>query len=216
MASGSIRSELFATTRGRRACDSSRGPIRGRTTQIRSYRGEVRRALATSVAVVLGGVLTVGCSGGQASDSPQSSAQHQATITTSGTTPLSWLSSTARPMNKLLNTYQNAILLATRVTSEVTAGVFFNHLASACAAMLKDADKAQRVPPAPSTALATSWQAMVTQTKAYALDCLTLTRTHSTADLNRWNSSLKTMDTANAALNSAVAIVRTAATAQAG
>jgi hypothetical protein len=43
---------------------------------------------------------------------------------------------------------------------------------------------------------------------AYADDCLTLTRTQSNAALTRWNDSLKAMDSANGALNAAVAAVR--------
>jgi hypothetical protein len=49
---------------------------------------------------------------------------------------------------------------------------------------------------------------MVTETVAYADDCLTLTRTQSNAALTRWNDSLKAMDSANGALNAAVAAVR--------
>ena len=49
---------------------------------------------------------------------------------------------------------------------------------------------------------------MTAHTEAYASDCLTLTRTHSTAALKRWNQSLALMNSANGALNSEVSAIR--------
>ncbi len=49
---------------------------------------------------------------------------------------------------------------------------------------------------------------MAITTEDYATSCVTLTHTGSSADLNRWNETLKAMDSANATLNTEVAKIR--------
>ena len=132
------------------------------------------------------------------------------------TTPLAWLVAEAKPTNKRLNQDQAEILVASRSAKEASAGTFFAHLASACTAMLRDARRARGLPKAPSATLSAAWYSMATATETYASDCLTLTRTHSNASLTTWNTSLKTMDTANAALNSVVSAIRSGASGSAG
>ena len=132
------------------------------------------------------------------------------------TTPLAWLVAEAKPTNRRLNQDQAEVLAASRSTNGVGASTFFAHLASACTAMLDDARRAQGLPKAPSATLAAAWHGMATATATYASDCLTVTRTHSSASLTTWNTSLKTMDTANAALNSVVSAVRSGASGSGG
>jgi hypothetical protein len=125
---------------------------------------------------------------------------------------LDWLTTEARPTNKALNDDQAAVLQATKSGGgETSPAVFFTHLAKACRQFEDDAKKARALPTAPSTALESVWQQMAKATVDYATSCLTLTRTDSKADLTRWNATLKTMDSANAALNTEVAKVRAAA-----
>ena len=74
--------------------------------------------------------------------------------------------------------------------------------------MLEHADKAQSVPAAPSSSLTAAWAAMISKTKAYAAQCVTLTHTHSNADLLTWRTSLAVMNSANGKFNAAVAAAR--------
>jgi hypothetical protein len=127
------------------------------------------------------------------------------------TTPLGWLVAEAKPFNGKLNRDQEAVLVASRSTGEVTAGQYYAHLASSCTAMLRDARHASHLPTAPSTSLQSAWHAMTTATETYASDCLALTRSRNSASFTRWNKSLEAMDTASAALNTVVAQVRQSA-----
>ena len=122
--------------------------------------------------------------------------------------PLSWLSVKARPWNKRLNDDQAFIDTASGANPEIGASAYFARLASACTRLSHDARLAMQIPTAPSRHLAEAWRAMTVHTENYASDCLTVTRTHSSASLTRWNQSLKAMNTANGNLNSAVAVVR--------
>ena len=128
---------------------------------------------------------------------------------------LSWLSAKARPFNKKLNDDQAVVDVASAATSELDVTAYFGRLAWACTRLADDARRAQEVQAAPTASLATVWQHMVAHTETYASDCLTLTRTRSTAALARWDRSLKAMNSASGALNSEVNAVRSGSNAPA-
>ncbi len=121
---------------------------------------------------------------------------------------LAWLTTEARPANGRLNRDQVTIVSITRTGGEATAGVFFSELHTACRSMLVDARRAARLPKAPTAALQKDWQAMARATATYASDCLTLTRTRTSASFTRWNASLHPMNLASATLNTLVQQIR--------
>jgi hypothetical protein len=165
-----------------------------------------RRISLVATGILVGGLMSMGCGSSQAVSPPRTST---ITTTSSSQTPdYAWLSSKAEPWNHRLNHDQGAIDVASSQTGKVTAAAYFARLATACRQMLDDAGKAQSISHAPSSELDAAWHGMVAQTKAYASDCLTLARTHATADLTTWNNSLAVMNTANGAFNNAVATVR--------
>ena len=182
-----------------------------------SYRDGVRRSGLVVVLVVTLGVVAVACGGGgSASTAPSTSTapSHGAGSTTPRSftgSPLAWITSEARPWNGRLNRDQAAVDAASSRTSEESASTFFHGLQVACTRMAQDASKSQALPPAPSGQLSQAWLAMTAETQRYADDCLALVRFRSTAALTTWQDSLKSMDTANASLNSVVAAIRAAA-----
>ncbi len=123
-------------------------------------------------------------------------------------TALAWLTTQGRPLNQVLNHDQATVLRDTKDGTETNVSAFFDRLAAACRQFRHDAVEAQQLPAAPSAVLASAWRTMATTTEAYASSCLTLARTHTSADLTRWNNRLKAMDTANRTLNAEVATVR--------
>ena len=129
---------------------------------------------------------------------------------------MAWLTQEARPSNKVLNGDQIAVLQASKAGNSTNSSAFFTRLATACRRFQGDAEKAHALPPAPSATLESIWRAMATTTEAYATSCLTLTHTGANADLTRWNDSLKSMDSANAALNAEVAKIRGASSGPTG
>jgi hypothetical protein len=155
----------------------------------------------------MGGLLVASCSG-----SPTAA---RATTTTSSATyigtALSWLTTKGRPFNKKLNDDQALVDTASVTSPEIGAATYFARLAEACSRLNADARLAQRVQAAPSGSLEGAWLSMTAHTETYALDCLTLTHTRSSASLTRWNQSLTAMNAANGALNAAVAAVRSQA-----
>jgi hypothetical protein len=100
------------------------------------------------------------------------------------------------------------VLRDSRSGGETNPSAFFSHLAAACRQFKADAEKARALPPAPTVGLESAWQTMAITTEDYATSCVTLTHTGSSADLNRWNETLKAMDSANATLNTEVAKIR--------
>ena len=152
--------------------------------------------------MLVGAVILVGCGSSSSVSSTTTSAPHF------DGTALSWLTSELRPFNRTLNNDQAAVDAASATTSESDASAFFGRLAGACTRLRDDARRAGNVASAPDPSLETAWQAMVTNTANYAEDCLALTRTKSNAALTRWDDSIKTMNSANGALNAAVAAVR--------
>ena len=186
-------------------------PVRrpGRWTGAR-YGVEVAR-LGTMAAVVFGcAALLVGCGGGStASTTTSTSAGAAATAPFRGT-PLAWITTEARPWNGRLNRDQAAVDSAsTSTTGEVAAATYFQRLQVACSQMARDASMAQRLPKAPTARLDQAWLAMTAGTEQYAVDCLALARTGSSADLTTWQNSLRSMDAANASLNTVVGAIRT-------
>jgi hypothetical protein len=123
---------------------------------------------------------------------------------------LSWLSTKARPWNKKLNDDQRAVLVDSAATNKTDPTAFFTRLKSACTELGHDARGAGQVQKAPTESLASAWKEMTDRTATYADDCLALTRTRSNADFTRWNTSLRSLNLANAALNTIVASVRSA------
>jgi hypothetical protein len=162
--------------------------------------------VAVAVAV---GLVAAGC-GGTSSGSPSAPvpAQRAAAPPGSASSDVNWLTAKAEPWNHTLNQDQTAIDVATTATSTSDSKAYFTRLGTACQAMLEHADKAQFVPAAPSSSLTAAWAAMISKTKAYAAVCVTLTRTHSNADLLKWRNSLAVMNSANGKFNTAVAAVR--------
>lgn len=158
----------------------------------------------TVIGLVIAGLILVGCS------SSPSATQQTTTSSTSGdtTSAIAWLTTKAEPWNHILNADQGGIDAASKTTSGVSSATYFSRLRSACTKMFDDASKAGDISTAPSSELDEAWRAMATQTKAYASDCLTLTRTHANADLATWNNSLNSMNSASGLFNSAVATVR--------
>jgi hypothetical protein len=144
--------------------------------------------------------------GGSASTAPPTTVGHTAVYTGSA---FSWLSTKARPWNKKLNDDQKAVNVAAASRPANPTG-FFTRLASACSHLADDSRSAGQVQKAPTASLAAAWTGMTDRTRIYANDCLALARTHSNADLTRWNTSLDAMDSANAALNADVDAVRSA------
>jgi len=163
----------------------------------------VKRTLALVTGTLLGAVVLVGCGGSSASTPASTTNAPHATESA-----LSWLTSEVKPHNGTLNTDQAEVVAASAASSKSDAASFFGRLKTACTQLRDDAERAGDVPTAPTVSLEASWKGMVTETVAYADDCLTLTRTQSNAALTRWNDSLKAMDSANGALNAAVAAVR--------
>jgi hypothetical protein len=182
------------------------------------YVVSMNRTWSAGVCLLIGGVTALGCGG------TNSAAGGQATTTTiSGRqagTALVWLSSIAEPWNHKLNGDQQSIDTASAASAgssgTAAANTYFARLGTACSKMVDDAGQAQNIARAPSAALDQAWRTMVVQTKKYATDCVTLTRSHSNADLSTWNNSLKSMNTANAAFNAQVAVVHPPAPAAAG
>ena len=162
-----------------------------------------------AVLLATGFVLT-GC-GGSPSATPATTAPSTVSSAPYAGTALSWLSTKARPWNKTLNDDQAVVVTASRATAEGDSGTYFARLAAACTRLHGDALEAEHVQTAPAPALASVWHSMTVHTGTYASDCLALTRTHSSASLTRWDQSLNAMNTANAALNAAVAAVRSQA-----
>jgi hypothetical protein len=158
---------------------------------------------------LIGGLMVLGCN---SSSTPAPSASTSTSISTAKApaiaTPLAWLEAEGKPANKLLNGDQVAVLKASRASTAIGASTFFDHLTSACSAMLHDAHHARNLPGPPSAQLAAAWRTMAATTATYASDCLTVTRTRSSSSLTTWNNSLQAMDTANGSLNSVVAAIR--------
>ena len=162
-----------------------------------------------AILLTAGFVLT-GCSGSPSANPARTAPSTDGSAPYAGTA-LSWLSAEARPWNKTLNDDQAVVVRASQATAEGDSGTFFTRLAAACTRLHDDALEAQHIQTAPSPGLASVWHSMTVHTGTYASDCLTLTRTHSSASLTRWDQSLNAMNTANAALNAAVAAVRSQA-----
>lgn len=182
----------------------------------RYYLVGVNRIWLAGICVLAAGATALGC--GSTSPPPP-----QAAGTTNGQSgaALAWLSSVAEPWNHTLNGDQQAIDTASAASGGATASgaaadAYFAGLGAACSKMADDAGQAQNIARAPSAVLDQAWRTMVANTKEYATDCLTLTRTKSQADLTTWNSSLKSMNTANAAFNAQVAIVHPPSSETAG
>jgi hypothetical protein len=167
----------------------------------------MNRIWLAGVCVLTAGAVALGCGGSTAPPPPQAASP---TSSEAGAA-LVWLSSIAEPWNHKLNNDQQAIDTASAASASSTgaaaANAYFAGLGAACSKMVDDTGQAQDITHAPSAALDQAWRTMVAQTRQYATDCLTLTRTHSTADLTTWNNSLKSMNNANAAFNTQVAIV---------
>ncbi len=159
----------------------------------------------TAIGLVIAGLILVGCS-----SSPSTTQKTTTTSSVSGgtTSAIAWLTTKAEPWNHILNADQGGIDAASKTTSGVSGATYFSRLRSACTKMFDDASKAGDISTSPSSELDEAWRAMAAQTKAYASRCLTLTRTHSNADLAAWNSSLNSMNSASGLFNSAVATVR--------
>ena len=164
----------------------------------------MKRTLALATGTLLGALALAGC-GGSSSSTPTSTTTSGAHT---GESALAWLTSEVRPHNGTLNKDQAEVVAASAASAESDAASFFGRLKTACTQLRDDAQRAGDVPPAPTSSLEASWKGMVTETVAYADDCLTLARTQSNADLTRWDDSLKAMDSANSTLNAAVAAVR--------
>jgi hypothetical protein len=168
----------------------------------------VKRAWTIAAGLVLCGVTAMGCGGSPVATTTTSTSPYTGSA-------LSWLSAKARPSNKKLNDDQSVVDAASAATSETDPTTYFDRLASACTRLAADAHQAGEVQVAPTAPLAAAWRNMTCRTGSYARDCLTLTRTHSSAALNRWNQSLQAMNSANDALNSEVNAVRSRANAPA-
>ncbi len=183
------------------------GPI------VRVRRVASRVLLATGV--LIGGMAAAAC-GNTTSTTPSTAPRQPGTSAAGHTAAYDWLSTTAEPWNHRLNRDQVAIDTASGRATGVSADTYFRRLETACATMFADASKAQAITRAPSSALDGTWRDMTAQSRSYASDCLHLAHSHSTADFTTWNSSLKTMNTANASFNAAVASVRAASTGAPG
>jgi len=164
----------------------------------------MNRAWLAGVFLLMAGATALGCGGTNSSTGGQ--ATSTAVSGQQAGTALGWLSSIAEPWNHKLNGDQQAIDTASAASSG-NAGPYFARLGTVCSKMVDDAGRAQSISRAPSAALDQAWRTMLVQTKKYAADCVTLTRTHSNTDLSTWNNSLKGMNTANAAFNAQVAVV---------
>ena len=207
---------INSSDNGPKALHPGGRPVRqhdGSGPDLRVRRVASRVLLAAGV--LIGGMATAAC--GSASSTTPSTAPRQPSTSVAGhTAAYNWLATTAEPWNHRLNRDQVAIDTASGRATGVSTGSYFRRLETACATMFSDASKAQAITRAPSRALDTTWQDMTVQSKGYASDCLHLARSHATADFTTWNSSLKTMNAANASFNAAVASVRAASTGAAG
>jgi hypothetical protein len=165
--------------------------------------------MVVALAAVAVGLVVGGC-GGTASGSPGAPvpAHRAAPVPGPPSSNLNWLTGKAEPWNHTLNQDQTAIDVATTATSTSDSKAYFTRLGTACQTMLEHADQAQSVPAAPSSSLTAAWAGMISKTKAYASQCVTLTHTHSNADLLTWRTSLAVMNSANGKFNTAVAAVR--------
>jgi hypothetical protein len=169
----------------------------------------VKRVWTIVAGLVMGGATAMGCGGSPAATTTTSAPAYTGSA-------LSWLSAKARPLNKKLNDDQVVVDAASADINETDPATYFGRLASGCTRLADDARQAGEVQAAPTASLGAAWQHMVARTETYASDCLTLTRTHSTAALNRWNQGLTAMNSANGALNAVVNAVRSGPSAPAG
>jgi len=173
-----------------------------------------RRPLA--VAVVAGvALLAAACANPMSSPrttKPPSSSTAPAGISSTGSpgSAYSWLSFRAVPANKVLNAAQNGVVVASRPTPGESSGSFFAALRSTCTKLQAAVAHGRKLPVAPSKQLDSAWRSMLDATSTYSDHCITLARSHSSADLAAWDTSLKAMNSANAALNAIVSTIREA------
>ncbi len=178
-------------TRGSQPADADRAE-HGGSRRARAWRRTLQRPVALSLLGV--GLLAAACGGTAATP----------------TTEYHWITTTALSVNHGLNTDQVTVLDDSKPSTNEAAGTFFARLGSACTALKTTAVNAQGAQQPPSAQLDSAWDAMLQATVNYASDCITLSRSHSTSDLEQWNSSLKTMDEANGRLNTVVGKIRSA------
>jgi hypothetical protein len=146
-------------------------------------------------------MLLLGCG-----SSSSSSTTTSATATTYPGGTAGWLRSAVQPWNRKLDADKNLIVTSVKENTGITTAAYDTRLAKACAQLLGDTDRASNVPDAPLHGLYLDWQYLVSQTKAYANQCLELTSDPSTANVTAWTKTLGSMNSAASALNTAVVV----------
>jgi|GEM_PF-6563597 len=196
-----------------RATDDGRRRTRvGGSHRPRSEDRWTRSAATVRLAVLVGAMATGGATAAACGGSTSAPATTSAgtTATTAPGTVYGWLASVAVPENRRLNAAQDAVVIASKPSATESAGTFFTKLGAECTSLQSAVAHARSVAPSPSTGLNAAWAAMVQATSTYADDCITVSRSHSSADLTRWESDLTKLNAANAALNSVVGPIRAA------
>jgi len=165
------------------------------------YGDAVHRVWATGIGALVSGLVLIGCGSGSSSSTTTA-----ATATTYPGGTAGWLRSAVQPWNQKLDADKNRIVTSVKENTGITTAAYDTRLAKACAQLLGDTGQAAHVPDAPLHGLYLDWQYLVSQTKAYADQCLVLTSDPSTANVTAWTKTLTSMNTAARALNTAVVV----------
>jgi hypothetical protein len=164
----------------------------------------LKGAGAGAAAFVVAGAAALGCSSSTTASS-QSTAHPDATTSppTFVGKASTWLRTEEQQWNVVLSNDKTQITTAAQAKG-LSRAAYSSGLRTACQYLVRDAQRAARIPQAPITGLNADWDTALSATKAYAESCLELVAHQTAANFNAFKSDLTAMDIAIQGFNQAV------------